>query len=331
MYYSEHTMEYQEQLGWNDFETNQDLIQKSRITNETVDPIKYFDSEGQAHVLLTDGPYLPLWQTSPLLQRRMVNENLLTRHSNNDEASLPQASIDLQQAVLGGFTMAPYGDASHQDPMTAEFATLRSIVEEQPVRYLGEPMTYFYVPILDEDKSYDDGEQQHEHDTPPVTALLMSILHWRSYFRQALPASIPSIMVVLESTCPESDNDSMYTYEIQGPEAYIVGVGDHHDDAFDEWQKDASFGSQHLRDGTVQGLNISQDVGCQYNIAIYPTQIFMDTFLTDTPLAITFAIAIVFLFTICMFLLYDRYVHLSFFYGCFVWHIIIIGVRISNQ
>ena len=302
--HSEHTTEYQEQLGWNDYETNQDLIQKSYITNQTVDPIKYFDPQGQAHVLLTDGPYLPLWQTSPLLQRRFVNENILTRPTDS-QALYAQATMDLQQAVLGGFTVAPYGDASHPHPTTAELATLQSIAEGKAVHYLGEPVTYFYLPIFDDEHIPGDGhtDDDDDDDEKPPVAVLLSILHWRSYFRQALPDSIPSITVVLESTCA---GDQTYTYEIQGPEAYIVGLGDFHDDKFDEWRKTAALGSQHLKDGTVRGLNISQEVGCQYSIAIYPTQIFMDTFLTDTPLAITFAIAIVFLFTICMFLLYDR-------------------------
>ena len=215
--------------------------------------------------------------------------------------------MDFKQAVLGGFTSAPFGDASHEHPTTSHFATLQSIAEGRPTHYLGEPMSYFFLPVLEEKEPSTEEIMDDQQSPPPrpprVSAVIMALIHWRSYFRHALPASMPAILVVLESTC-----GGLYTYEIQGPETYIVGFGDLHDSTFDPWEQEATFASQHLRDGTVSGLNISQDAGCQYKIRIYPTQIFMDTFLTDTPLAITFAIAIVFLFTICMFLLYDRLV-----------------------
>ena len=282
--------EYQEQLGLNNFENNQDLIAMSRISNSTVDPIKYFDEKGQAHVSLNDGPYLPLWQTSPLLQRRLTNENVLSRRN---ESSLATSAIELQEAVIGGFVSAHFGETSDSNPTTAMFATYESIAEGNTTHYLGEPMSYFFIPIF---------------DSPNVTArttkaVLQSIIHWRAFFRQVLEDSTPPVVIVLHNTCGDT-----YTYEIQGGEAYIVGFGDHHDIQFDQYEYSAKFDSMHLRDGTLSGVDVAEEVGCNYDVRIYPSSIFVATYLTDTPLAITFAIAVVFVFTICMFVLYDRLV-----------------------
>jgi hypothetical protein len=288
-------MDYQQQMGLNAFETNEDLVAMSYVSNTTVDPIKYFDEKGQARLSLTDGPYLPVWQTSPLLQRRLVNENILSRPS---ESNLAISAIERHEAVIGGFVSAPFGQSSDSNPVTSMLATYESIAEENSTHYLGEPMSYFYIPIF---------------DSPNVTArtakaVLQSIIHWRGFFREVLKASIPPIVVVLHNSC-----GGMYTYEIQGEEAYILGFGDQHDIQFDEYEVSATFKSMHLRDGTVSGVDISEEFGCIYNVRIYPTPIFIGTYLTDTPLAITFAIAVVFVFTICMFVLYDRLVEQ-------VWH-----------
>jgi hypothetical protein len=283
-------MEYQQQLGFNDFETNEDLIAMSYITNTTVDPIKYFDDKGQAHLSLNDGPYLPVWQTSPLLQRRLVNENVLSR---SNESHLAISAIELQEAVIGGFVAAPFGESSDSDPVTSMLATYVSIAEENATHYLGEPMSYFYIPIF---------------DSPNVTtrtakAVLQSIIHWRGVFHEVLKVATPPVVAVLHNTC-----GGVYTYEIQGEEAYILGFGDQHDIQFDQYEHTAMFKSMHLRDGTVSGVDISEVFGCIYTVRIYPTSIFIGTYLTSTPLAITFAIAVVFVFTICMFVLYDRLV-----------------------
>ena len=85
-----------------------------------------------------------------------------------------------------------------------------------------------------------------------------------------------------------------------------IGYGDHHDPRFDEWERRGDFTSLKLVDGTITGVHV--DPTCLYHIHLYPTQKFRNIFYTSLPLKITVSITAVFLFTIFMFLVYDRLV-----------------------
>lgn len=90
-------------------------------------------------------------------------------------------------------------------------------------------------------------------------------------------------------------------------EATAIGFGDQHDTTFDDWKRDGVFRVGHLEDGTVNGIDFNQD-SCRYSIHVYPTQTFIDSFTTKTPLKITLTIMAVLVFTIFIFLVYDRLV-----------------------
>jgi len=321
---------FQEQVHpANAYENNTELYEMSILDpTSKVDPIKLFDqTTGQAHTEYlppvndngneSDVYYLPTWQTSPLLQRRYLNEDILSQP--NATAASAHLAIASHQAVLGSFVAAPFGKSSHSNPSTSKFATLHSMasataanadlvnVSKHETHYLGEPLTYLYIPIFD----------KYDVSTRKVVAVLQSLIHWRSYLRMALPQDIPPIRVVLDMKCPSMDGhdeaSSSYTYEVQGQEAYIVGFGDDHNAVMDKYKFQAEFAHYHLNDGTVAGVHVVHPFqddyasatttgnvagACHYDMRIYPTQLFMDTYKTDTPLAITFAIAVVFIFTI---------------------------------
>lgn len=102
------------------------------------------------------------------------------------------------------------------------------------------------------------------------------------------------------------DNDAHFTYRLDGSEARVVGFGDLHDAKFKSWARDASITLPSLSDGSATGIPV--DGRCSYRVHIYPSQELYDQYNTDQPLIITGIIAIVFLFAIFMFMLYDRIV-----------------------
>lgn len=55
------------------------------------------------------------------------------------------------------------------------------------------------------------------------------------------------------------------------------------------------------------GLFLNQDV-CPLRIKVYPSQTYYDGYGTSTPVTVTFAVAMVFVFTAIMFIFYDRLV-----------------------
>ena len=280
---------FQEELGLNGFEDHNET-KNSWLTNNTVDPMHYFDVHGDPVLDLSAGPYLPTWQTSPVLHYNWVNEDLFL---NPDESAEARVCIETDAAVLGGFLLAPPGSSSNSNPMTAFFATLRSISEAKQTAYDGDPMARLKIPVFD---SFDKA-------TRNVVAVMVSVIHWQSYFVRILPSNVNGITVVLENAC-----DGFYTYDLRGQEAFAVGFGDHHETKFDHLKRTAVFDVDTLQDGTVSGIKFNQQKGCAYSLHVYPSQTFYDGYVNNQPVIITTAVAAVLAFTTLMFLVYDRLV-----------------------
>jgi hypothetical protein len=62
-----------------------------------------------------------------------------------------------------------------------------------------------------------------------------------------------------------------------------------------------------IADGTKDRLGLGQD-GCRYRLYVYPSHQFDDRYNTSLPIILTFAVAMVSLFTVLMLVFYDRLV-----------------------
>lgn len=279
---------YQERKGTMGFE---DLmtINRTSLTTNFVDPMHYFVEDGASIPEDGPGPYLPIWQTAPVLQLKVVNENLLRRVNVSEEA---WKALDSESALLGNFINAPEGKFDDINPYTALFSTLLSIDQKKAVDYLGDPLSYLYTPVYDFFKAGDR----------TVVALMTCTLYWRKYFMGILPDNVNGLVAVLENSC-----GGRYTYYLEGKEAFPVGYGDLHDPTFDAWKRSGFFIADFLQDGTVTGVPFYQD-SCFYSVHVYPSQEYADLYLTSMPLVITFAIAAAFFITTALFIFYDRLV-----------------------
>jgi hypothetical protein len=267
-FYSEEGIKYQEKYGLGDFEHNPPPLDDVFMTNYTRKPISFHDkvsnkiTEDNSH-----GPYLPTWQTSPVLKKQQINENLY-RHPKHSH--LVNRSIAEKKAVFGRFEYSVPGGINSTNETTALLATLRSFVERKQVGYLGALVVFVYFPIYE---SFDD---------PPTSAasvgntvlnrevvgVLQSIVHWRAYLRNLLPSSILGITVVLENTC-----DGFFTYTLSGEEANVTGFGDLHQPKFSGYQQTAAFNAEKtISDGTLNGTSVDLDE-CNYLLHIYPSQV----------------------------------------------------------
>lgn len=197
--WTDESYSYQQRKGLNGFE-DETNVEKSRLTKDNVDPLHYFSEDGTPIVEnVTAGIlYLPIWQTSPVLRTGHVNENLLRRTNVTDEAL---KVVRTASVILGSFLYAPAGNASHPNPHTAYFATLRSIAEGKPESYRGDPLANLYFPVYDFFVPHDRN----------VVGIMTSTIYWRTYLREILPENIQGIKVVLDNSC-----DGYFTYELNG-------------------------------------------------------------------------------------------------------------------
>ena len=292
--YSTEGLATQEELGLNDFD-DPGVSRKSFLTNNVVDPVHTFDEAGQTVLSTSTGPYfVPRWQAFPVLETSMVNENLL---ENPKVSRTVTASIESRSAVLSGFHFAPGGASSDSNATTALFATLKSMNLGKQVEYLADAVSHMVIPIFDSLNDTDRGE---------VVGVLKATLHWQDFLRDILPASDYGYQVVIENDCdPEGEN--AFTYQVDGPNVKVVGIGNRHDRKFTEYVLDGYFSKDNLEDGTVEGLRYDED-SCPYVFHVYPTEAVYEKYVTKLPFVISLSIAAIFVFTIGMFLLYDRLV-----------------------
>ena len=282
----------QEEKRLNDFD-DPALSRKTFLSNKIVDPIHTFNEAGETVLSKSSGPfYVPRWQTSPVLETSIVNENLL---ENPNFSKTIKASLESRSAVLSGFHFAPAGGPSNPDPATAFFATLESIYAGN--EYVGDPMSHLAVPIFDDVNGTDRGD---------VVGILLATLHWQHYMRDVLPVNNNGYHVVIENGC-DPDGENAFTYQIDGPKVKAVGMGDRHDRKFSHYHVDGYISRNNIEDGTPEGTSYHDD-SCPHVFHIFPTQADYDKYVTSLPIILCLSISAIFIFTIAMFLLYDRLV-----------------------
>jgi hypothetical protein len=240
-------------MGINNFVPNATIATSYLTDDLTKDKIVYYNDRDELAVDPGPGPFLPSWISSPFLTE-VINENVFRQESYSHYA---KHCIEHQSVIFGSFEFAPSGSIGHTDTLTSFFATLRSIQESTDVSYLGDPMAHVYLPVYD---SFDD--------TRSVVAVMMVYIHWRSYMRKILPSQVHGLVVVLENSC-----GGAFTYEINGPEASLMGFGDLHNPKFNDHVRSTSYGDNHsLADGIGNLIEIDSE-GCRYYLHVYPSQV----------------------------------------------------------
>jgi hypothetical protein len=235
------------------------------------------------------GPYLPVWQTSPVLKRNIFNVNIFESPQLGPDAKL---SSETGKVVIGDWELQPAGGTDHPNVKTSHVASILSIKEEKRIDYNGDPISTIFLPFFD---SF-DGDRK-------TVAVLLAVVSWANFFRGIFPKTLYGVTLVLENTC-----NGAYTYEINGEEVTPVGPGDLHDTEFDRLGQSAEFDDeQKIADGTKTGLRLNQS-RCKYSAHVYPSESFADNYKTSTPVLITVAVALIFIFTVVVLLIYDRLV-----------------------
>jgi hypothetical protein len=292
-------LEYEEELHYDQYNLkldSKDVVQ--RVTTETdlkltglANHIFTLDDKGDAIIDRSSGPYLPTWETSPVFIRTLVNRNLL---SDPEAAAPANTSITTGSVVFGGFEFAPDDlEEGDESPETKLYTTLLSIAKKRNFPYVTSPLTRIYLPVFD---SFDES-------TKRTVALVTALIRWESYFVGVLPDTIQGIHMVLDNHCGDQ-----YTFKIIGHEPDPVGLGDLHDEKFRRLGRMATFADvESVDDGSPDGIPLNQGE-CTITMSSYPTQVMLDQFRTNLPALITFAVAMVFLFTFIMFIIYDRLV-----------------------
>eukprot|EP00980_Cylindrotheca_fusiformis_P011777 scaffold2813_cov114-Cylindrotheca_fusiformis.AAC.3 len=188
-------------------------------------------------------------------------------------------------------------------------------------RATGRPTIGFSQILLD-DFSLVPGSQivQPIYDTPDrtvkdrkiVAIAVLGNFQFLNYFRNILTENERGILVVLTSACPRLDDYkvnatkdlpdvNVLTYKIEGPDAFLLGDSDMHDPKFDALEVKEIFIDLDIDPALVPGFTCAPTL----TLHIYPTTEFEDSFHSSKPIIYTMVVALIFVFTSMVFLLYD--------------------------
>eukprot|EP00538_Stauroneis_constricta_P004319 CAMPEP_0119570876 /NCGR_PEP_ID=MMETSP1352-20130426/43835_1 /TAXON_ID=265584 /ORGANISM="Stauroneis constricta, Strain CCMP1120" /LENGTH=813 /DNA_ID=CAMNT_0007620553 /DNA_START=258 /DNA_END=2700 /DNA_ORIENTATION=- len=241
------------------------------------------------------GPYLPIWQVSPVLPspgilklnmlaytflKGSLETLLATQHAVIEEASElkdPNKQSDFNE-----------GTAESVEVFLG-IGQFRHDKEE----YRGDPISPFHYPVFD-----NFGEDRK------VVGVVATVIYWRLHFSTALSDEVKGITCVIENTLNQT-----FSFELAQNDVVYVGKRDTHESKYDGMVFEADIAdyinatkSAATRSYTSVELDRAFS---NYKIRVYPTSDMEDEFLTYNPILFSGAILIVFIFTSAVFIIYD--------------------------
>eukprot|EP00523_Entomoneis_sp_CCMP467_P001058 CAMPEP_0168743416 /NCGR_PEP_ID=MMETSP0724-20121128/13565_1 /TAXON_ID=265536 /ORGANISM="Amphiprora sp., Strain CCMP467" /LENGTH=1154 /DNA_ID=CAMNT_0008791045 /DNA_START=91 /DNA_END=3556 /DNA_ORIENTATION=+ len=164
--------------------------------------------------------------------------------------------------------------------------------------------------LIVEDHHDDNGDHHahgHDHsigDDPPhsfilqpiyesfdsdaeVVGLLYIVVGWDVYFQGILPEGTNGVQIVLSDGC-----GSQYTFVLEGQVGRLMGEGDLHE----------GYDSLKVTSTLTGGDRVSQ---CEYILEIYATDELKESYESKDPLIFAIVVAMIFVFTTMVFLVYD--------------------------
>jgi cell division protein FtsL len=242
------------------------------------------------------GPYLPIWQITPVFS--LFKDSLMFDLNEHDAVvdHLKEA-IRTEKAVLN-LIHNNYDPDDFDDTANTLFKLFLQLGQYrgEADAYDGDPDSNMAYPV------FSDFSEDRK-----VVGLLMTTLYWKVYFKDVLPPGADGIYVVLESDA-KAVNQTI-TYRIDGPDVTYLGGGDRHDTSFDHLVQSEDItnfirerASVRTRSYTAAELN---DDYIHYTLRVYPSTELEDDYVTNKPIIYTIVVVSVFLFSSLVFLAYD--------------------------
>jgi class 3 adenylate cyclase len=237
------------------------------------------------------GPYLPVWQVSPVVpMQSLLNFNALSHPAGKGAY---EELIRSEQPVLG---MADNLNQEHFGNTGIYFKLLLSMSQYRGAmnRFLGEPISALGYPVFD----------SLDPTTRHLTGAIATNIYWRVNFQNVLPPNAKGIICVISNTLNQT-----FTYRVDGEEPTFLGNGDLHDPHYDDMVQSANVftylkAKKSIETRSYSSVDLNEEY-CSYSLHIYPSHDMEDQFINNDPLMFTLVVVFVFCFTSVVFILYD--------------------------
>ena len=235
----------------------------------------YSVENGTAVVTFGYGPYLPVWQCSPV-DSNVVNFDLLSSADLNDAI---KAMMTSEKAVIDEAT-------NRSDPY--EFLGSSQMNSNVSNTTLVDPVSKMFFPIFDK-------LPNHQNDRKIVGMLTVTLV-WERFFEVALASSSPPLEAVLSNDCGQ-----VYTFQLVGLNSVYKGEGDYHNPKFQKYEyTDTIIDSSNETD-----LVHLDNTFCTFSLSLYPTQEMQNKYYTRRPVILTIVVVTIILFTAFLLFIYD--------------------------
>ncbi|CAJ1933537.1 unnamed protein product [Cylindrotheca closterium] len=231
------------------------------------------------------GPYLPIWQRSPVSGAKQRILNLDFSRTNALKGVLPIVQRS-NEAVLN-WAIVPIPSGRAQLEASLKISQFRNDVEA----YLNDPASFLTYPVF-------DGFTKNR----TLAGVLVAPLYW-SLILQNSVTSVEGIFCVIENSFNQT-----FTYQIDSASVEFLGMDDLHDESFDYLELSADV-NRYLRRHAAPSsrayttVPLNEDFG-QYKIRVYASAVTKDAFTTNRPLVFLTVVLAAFLFTSIVFLLF---------------------------
>ena len=240
------------------------------------------------------GPYLPVWQISPVVPiKSLLNFNILTHPAAGESY---RNVIDSGKAILNeaqNLNQENLGDTGVYFRLLLSLSQYRYDIDE----FLGDPTSSLAYPVFD----------TFIHETRKVVGVLGTNVYWKLNFERILPQTAKGVMCVIENT-----QGQKFTYRVDGSDAVYAGNGDLHDrkyDAMGEHGKISTYMASRTSPVISSYTSVPLDLDyLDYTLHVYPSSDTESQYKNNYPVIAFIVVACVFLFTSLVFIFYDCYV-----------------------
>ncbi|CAJ1960716.1 unnamed protein product [Cylindrotheca closterium] len=266
---------------WADYsQANQEWIPQSLLLEQQPDPSNYTqifpgvfrNSAGGRIPEKGDGPFAPVWQMFQAPRDgRLVNFNML---SDPHYKEIFESLMEEKTGALSDRLGPNNAGLMENFPASTQYFVNRN------------PISMFIAPV------FKDATNQE------IVATVSAAFNWMNLF--ALPSGelTPPVDVVLNDGCANE-----FTFRVTGSVSEFVGFGSLHDPTYEEHERSFAF-SPSLRTYHVGGT------GCSYQVRVFPTKSFWDTYHTTYPASMAGVITAVFILVGIILYMYDAAVHM---------------------
>jgi len=267
----------------------------------------YDEWNGEEGITTKEGPYMVLWQCTPVISYLPVyNWDLL---SSPTSASVNATMDEHRTTVSDAYMIAYPWETEKLEDSKIEADWVKDYIApgENPF----EPVSDLYYPIIEEAtqkmRLFDPDENGKPYDPKDHTFLGMVGLsfYWRDLLKDILPPGSDGIVVVFENPC-----NPTFTYQINGPNIEYLGTTDLHQSKYDHLEVEAYMYDLRkfaIKDSGYSGIPVAEGV-CPFYIRVFPSDDMKDDYVNATPIVLAVSAGSIFLIFACLFVVYDQFV-----------------------